>query len=290
MAGVRHAGRVVEFDRFLRFAEERRDGLHAYVIVVPDGVMPVPIWPGLWQPAYPEDPDLNPYHRHAINNSDGEALAVWRALAWALTAGSSRLAIPAYYRDDAAALLGIDRATMSLVRWEYEVDVERNQWSDADHGFVPARACVPVRADPWQLDHAGFAGLFEVTEFRQFTALDRAVGFDTSSQLTLFGIGQPGRTDGLRRALNRANRPYLAEILRPGDLFVDLAVVRDAGIGWTSYLTVKTPQPIDEVSWLADHYRSSFHRYLNHVDQLRTIHEFHTAIEELLAPPNAGAL
>jgi hypothetical protein len=211
---------VTDLERFLRFEHEYRDGLHSYVIRADETDLPGPAWPGLWELDYPEEPDLNPWHRHAINNSDGEALAVWRALAWELTAGRSRFAIPAYYRDEAARFLGVDREAVRLVRWEYEVDVEQPEWLTADVGFVPARSCVPLRPapDPWQWDHAGFAGLFELASFRHLTDLDLAVAGDASSELTLFALRDPGRADFLAAALNQADRPFLADILQPGDI------------------------------------------------------------------------
>lgn len=110
---------------FLRFAHKRRDGLHCYVVRADKSDMPGPLWPGLWEQEYSDDADLNPWRRYVVNNNEGEALAVWRALAWEFTAGLSRFVIPTYYRDEAAQLQGIDRAAVQLVRWEYEVDLEQ---------------------------------------------------------------------------------------------------------------------------------------------------------------------
>jgi hypothetical protein len=73
---------------------------------------------------------------------------VWRAFAWALTASRTRLAIPAYYRDDAAQLLGLDRHAVPLIRWEYDVDVEQPEWTADDDGFASGRARVPLRPAP----------------------------------------------------------------------------------------------------------------------------------------------
>jgi hypothetical protein len=286
-AGVRHPEEMADPERFLRFERQHRDGLYCYVIRAGDADLPGPAWPGLWEQDYPQDLDLNPWRRHAVNNSDGEALAVWRALAWAVTAGRSRFVIPTYYRDEAAELLNVDRAAVQLVRWEYEVDVERSEWLTADTGFVPARACVPLRPapTPWQRDHAGFAGLFEVASFRQLTDLDLAVGSDASSELTLFALSRSDRAGVLAAALDQTDRPYLADILQPGGVFVDLAVVRDRGFGATCYLTVKAPEAIEDADRLADHFSRAFRRYLDRVNQIQTLDEFHTAIEDLLTPP-----
>ncbi|MCZ7423623.1 hypothetical protein O7605_29365 [Verrucosispora sp. WMMA2121] len=199
---------------FLRFAHGRRDGLHCYVARADEADMPGPMWPGLWEQDYSDDVDLNPWCRYAINNDDGEALAVWRALAWELTAGRSRSAVPAYYRDEAAQLRGMNREAVQLVRWEYEVDVEQADWLTADIGFVPARACVPLRPmlDPWQREHAGFAGLFNVTSFRHLTDLALAVAGDATSEITLFALHDPGRANVLAATLNQAHRPDLTKI------------------------------------------------------------------------------
>ncbi|WP_432049892.1 hypothetical protein [Verrucosispora sp. NA02020] len=274
---------------FLRFAHERRDGLHCYVARADEADMPGPMWPGLWEQDYPDDADLNPWCRYAINNGDGEALAVWRALTWELTAGRSRFVIPAYYRDEAAQLRSVSREAVRLVRWEYEVDVEQSEWLSADVGFVPARACVPLRPAPglWQREHAGFAGLFTLASFRHLTDLALAVGGDATSEITLFALHDPGRTRLLASTLNQAHRPDLAEVLQPGDIFVDLSVVHDLGAGAASYLTVKTPEATDKVELLAGHFSEAFRRYANAASQIRTFDEFHSAIDDLLAPPRS---
>lgn len=276
--------------QFLQFTYCQRDDLHTYTIVAGDEETPGPVWPGLYQP-FPEDRHLNPYWRHGINNYDGEALAVWRAVAWAITAGSHRFAIPVYYRDEAAALLGRSGAT-TMVRWEYRVDIEQSDPIVADRGFVPARACITFRpgGDQWQREHQGLAGLFAVRSFSELTALDLAVGNDARSEITLFGLGGGSAGapcfDALRDALNRRDRPHLAEILRAGEVFVDLTIARDRFVGNTSYLTVKTVEPAHELVFgLADHYRNAYHRYVTRVDQLRSLADFHDAIEDLLTPP-----
>ncbi|WP_431728063.1 hypothetical protein [Verrucosispora sp. TAA-831] len=215
---------------------------------------------------------------------------MWRALTWELTAGRSRFAIPAYYRDEAAQLRSVGREAVRLVRWEYEVDVEQSEWLSADVGFVPARACVPLRPAPglWQREHAGFAGLFTLASFRHLTDLALAVGGDATSEITLFALHDPGRTRLLASTLNQAHRPDLAEILQPGDIFVGLSVVQDLGAGAASYLTVKTPEATDKVEHLAWHFSEAFRRYANAASQIRTFDEFRSAIDDLLAQPAAS--
>jgi hypothetical protein len=271
---------------FLRFEHEYREGLHCYVVRAEETGLPDPVWQGLWEQEYSDDADQNPWFRHAINNNDGEALAVWRALAWALTIGRSRFAIPAYYRDETAQRLGMTREAVRLVRWEYEVDVKEPEWLSADTGFVPARACIPLRPapDPWQRDHAGFAGLFELQSFRHLTDLALAVGLDATSEITMFALRDPGRARSLASTLDRAHRPALTDILQPGDIFLDLAVIHDLGAGAASYFTVKTPEAIDEVDQLAERFSEAFRCYANRAGEIRTFGEFHTAIDDLLVP------
>ncbi|GIF02156.1 hypothetical protein [Paractinoplanes rishiriensis] len=277
-------------ESFLRFEHVYREGLHCYVVRAEVADLLTPIWRGLWKQDYSDDANLNPWYRHAINNNDGEALAVWRALTWALTTGRSRFAIPNYYRDETARLLGIERESVQLVRWEYEVNVEEPEWLNADIGFVPARTAVSMRPAPdsWQRDHAAFAGLFELTSFRHLTELALAVGGDATSEISVFALRDPGRARLLASALNRAQRPALAETLQPGDIFIDLAVVHDLGAGVASYLSVKTPEAIDEVDHLAEHYSEAFRCYANRAREIHPFDEFHTAIDDLLTQPPAS--
>ncbi|MFY1652145.1 hypothetical protein ACN27J_14770 [Solwaraspora sp. WMMB762] len=278
---------MADRERFLRFDHEHRDGLHVYVARPTEAELPGPAWTGLWEQDYPEEPYRNPWRRYAINNNDGEALAVWRAFAWALTAGRSRYAIPAYYRDQAAQLLGIDREAVQLVRWEYEVDSESSEWPAADVGFVPGRACVPMRPPPdqWERDHAGFAGLFTLDSFDDLLNLHLAVAGDASSEVTLFALSDPDRAELLAAALNQDDRPDLADILQPGDIFVDLTVAHD--LGFTSTLTVKATEAVEEIDQLADHFSQAFRRYLGKLDRIDSFGEFCEAIDDLLAPPHA---
>ncbi|MBB4743554.1 hypothetical protein BJY16_007013 [Actinoplanes octamycinicus] len=280
-------------DRFLTFEHGYRDGLHSYTVAVDESDLPVPVWPGLQKrDSYPDDLHLNPWHRHGINNCHGESLAVWRALAWALTEGRSRYAIPCYYRDEVAQCLGVDREAMQLIRWEYEVDVELPDWGTADYGFVPARTNGFLRpaADTWDIDHVGFAGLFEVKSFRRFTDIDRVIAGDNASELTVFALHHSGRRDILVAALNQSDRPRLATLLEPGEIFVDMAVVRESGAGARSYLTVKAPEETRQVDQLAEHFSQAFRRYLDLVGQIQTLNDFHAAIDGLLAPPHAVGL
>lgn len=78
----------------------------------------------------------------------------------------------------------------------------------------------------------------------------------------------------------------MAEVLRPGEMFVDLAVVRDRFLGHTSYLIVKSAEPIDDrIHALTAHYLRAFNNYVTELRSVRTLSEFHAAIEKLLTVP-----
>ncbi|MBO3753035.1 hypothetical protein J5X84_43930 [Streptosporangiaceae bacterium NEAU-GS5] len=270
---------------FLRFHSDRQDGLYTYVAAVGDGDFPDPAWPGLYEP-YPEDPAQSPYARHGINNADGEAVAVWRALTWALTAGTDRYASPSYYRDEAARLLGRQVNETALVAWEYQIDPEATDWLSADRGFVPARACAPIRPEPTRCEreHQGQAGLFPLTTFAELTAMERAVSGDVSSEITVFGLSARNSGERLNHMLNQSVRPQLGDILVPSDVFVDISVVRDRFLGQTSHLTVKTALPAaDRVFLWSRRYSEAYERYRRHAQTLASLSEFHVAVDALMA-------
>ncbi len=274
-------------NEIFRFRRLPDDPLATYVMSEVN--LPAPVWPGLWQGDYPDDPVLSPFLRYGVNNVDGEALAVWRALAWALTEGTQRWAIPTFDRDAAAEGLGVAREEVTMVSWEYKVDTAVAEFPGADRGFVPARSCVPVESDRWQRRHRHHAGLFALHDFADLTALELAVQFDSESEITLFGLAA-GRTGAdLAAGLDGPRPPRLADVLRPGDVFVDLTVFRDRFGDLddpTSHLTVRSTEPLDErLAELVDHYHAAFGSYVRGVDQIHTFEDFGAAMDELLRPP-----
>lgn len=127
-----------------------------------------------------------------------------------------------------------------------------------------------------------------MNSFQQLTDVDRVIAGDTASELTVFALHHSGRRDILAAALNQSDRPDLATLLEPGEVFVDMAVIRESGAGAKSYLTVKAPEEAPQVDQLADHFSQAFRRYLDLVGQIHTLHDFHAAIDDLLAPPHAA--
>lgn len=124
------SGAVGESWAFLRFEHEFHDGLHTYTARA-DSTLVNEVWRGLQDLApYPDDPGVNPMDLFGISNFAGERLAVWRAIAWAVTEGLHRCGIPQWDRDNAATTLGIDRQAMRLVRWEHDIDHEDVEEAD----------------------------------------------------------------------------------------------------------------------------------------------------------------
>ncbi|HTJ32683.1 MAG TPA: hypothetical protein VL738_05585 [Dactylosporangium sp.] len=259
---------------FLVFEHAYRDGLHTYTARA-DSTLVDEVWRGLQDLApYPDDPQLDPMDLFGISNFAGERLAVWRAVAWAVTDGLRRCGIPYWHRDTAAIRLGVDREALQLVRWEYDIDL----------GFVPASASVSIHPAPdqWEIDHRGFAGLFPLASFDDLTRLDDAAA-DIQAKVTVFGL-DGDRFEELADALNAPDRPVLADILRPGEVLASLVTVRD---GWlntmTNTFTVRTATETDLVHRTAAHYSAAYQRYLDDLDGMRTLADFRTAATRLLA-------
>ncbi|MER7284038.1 hypothetical protein ABT369_57485 [Dactylosporangium sp. NPDC000244] len=129
---------------------------------------------------------------------------------------------------------------------------------------MPARASVRIHPPPdqWEIDHGGFAGLFPLASFDDLTRLDGAVFASNCAQITVFGL-DGDRFDELAEALNAPDRPVLADILRPGELVLCLATVRDAWMTqWTNTLTIKATTETDIVYRTAARYAAAYQRYL----------------------------
>jgi hypothetical protein len=240
---------------------------------------------------YSVDPLANPWHRFGINNADGEDLAVWRALAWALTGGRERYALPVFDRDGVAAKLHVPRHDLVLVRWEYRVDVEQETPDEADLGFLPAKACVRIHPQPdaWELEHRDEAGLFQLSSFSDLTGVDLVLSRDVWSELGIFGLQIGiGGAERLIESLRAPEQPQLAQVLGPGDVFVDLAIVRDRFLGNTSYFTLVSPAEMGaRLAVLVDHYEAAFVRYADRAPGLKNFEAFAAAVEELLRGPPA---
>jgi len=169
---------------------------------------------------------------------------------WELTEGLNRYAIPRYHRN-AGTRFGEPYA---LVDWEYEVESEPDSrpTRNSIRGFVPARSAVPglihfddpptVEEPPYAVSNAGKAGLFPV--LRPVLAPETEILFevvkglqaDASAEVNLFAIAnRPAR---LVEALSQSERPRLADVLSPEDVFVDLVIGVD--IGYSNVLLIQS--------------------------------------------------
>ncbi|GGN11442.1 hypothetical protein FHR83_003443 [Actinoplanes campanulatus] len=113
-------------------------------------------------------------------------------------------------------------------------------------------------------------------------------GADNASGLTVFALHRSGRRDTVAAALNRSDRAALAALLKPAEIFVDMAVVRESGARRPESSQRQGADETRQVDQLAGHCSRAFRRYLNLVGQFHTLGDFHAAIHGLLAPPPAS--
>lgn len=263
------------------FEHSYRDGIHHYATA--GQVALDAIWPGLWEMEYPGDRTLNPYLRFGINNGDGERLAVWRALSWAVTAGLERYAIPNYYGDDAVQTLGFDPSSVDHVDWDYDIDVSAPEatFQEADRGFVRACHVVPLRPDPtdWERATSGKARLVPVGRLEELLALGRVVS-EATSHITLFGLESTDRLPDLLEVLRSRRPPTVAKVLGVADVVVDTAIEHD-GVG-RSYLVVRSKREIHEFENMVHSFEQRFQTYVERSSELESFDEFAAAIGDLL--------
>jgi hypothetical protein len=247
-----------------------------------------PLWPGLWEGPWPEEESgLSPWDRFAINNQDGEPLALWRAFAWAMTSAPLRVALPRYDRDQVAQCLRAAREDVALVRWEYSIDYESHPFAAANKGFEPARSSIPIHPEPdaWERGHRDFAGLFDVPDLATLHTIDIGVSFDVASELSLFGVADASFA-ALQKRLSGLGQPSLSEVLGEDDTFAHLTVVRDRFIGHHSYLALAARRDQSaKVEHLVRVFSERWDAYCQDVGSLETHQEFADAMEWLLAEP-----
>jgi hypothetical protein len=248
-----------------------------------------PLWPGLREGPWPEEESgLSPWHRFAINNQDGESLAVWRAFAWATTSAPLRVALPRYDRDQVARCLGAARDEVALVRWEYSLDYEEQSFAAANKGFQPARSSITIRPEPdaWERGHRDFAGLFEVPHLSTLHTIDIGVSFDVASELSLFGVAASSFS-AVQEKLSGLERPSLREVLGEDDTFAHLTIVRDRFIGHHSYLALASRHDRSvEIANLVRVFSERWEAYRRVVGSITTHHDFADAMERLLSEPD----
>lgn len=263
------------------FQHTEQDGFHQYA--TSGQVALDAIWPGLWEMRYPHDRMLNPYLRFGINNGDGERLAVWRALSWAVMVGLDRYAIPNYYGDDAATALDLDLRTVEHVDWDYDIDVAEPDaaFEQADRGFVKARHVVPLRPKPteWECATSAKARLIPLIRLDQLLLLGPVVS-EATSHITLFGLSAVDRLPPLLTVLRSRLRPKVAKVLDIADVIVETAIDHD-GLG-KSYLVVRSRAEIGDFEAIVNGFERRFKEYSDRSARMTSFEEFILAIEKLL--------
>jgi hypothetical protein len=209
-----------------------------------------------------------PYMRHAVNNNNTEEVAVYLGLMWQLTQGLTRHAIPCYYRDGAARILGKD---CLFVAWEYEVDAEDVDPDSRDRGFVPARSVVSIRPEPtaFEWEHRAEAGLFRVDTYDDLVGVTRATLGDASAEISLFALAG-GLRDDLVDALRARNAPDLEDLLAEGDLFVDLTIGVDIG-NYDSLIVYSRGDISERLGQLTQEYEAAIDAYESRVPAVSTV-------------------
>ncbi|MCX5248925.1 hypothetical protein OG895_27515 [Streptomyces sp. NBC_00201] len=257
----------------LDFQASRTLGMNVYRYIPGTESAVTRHWPGLFQ-EWSQGP--TPFTEYAVNNNNMEEMAVYLGLAWRLTAGLARYAIPTYYRDDAAEALGREPV---MVDWEYEIEAE-DPHTVLDNGFVPGRSTADGHT-PKSWENANRAGLFELSAPRDLVRLLRAVLLDATAEISLFGVA-PGadRQTDLVASLCDSARPSLPSVLRDEDVFVDLTIGSD--VGYYDAITVASPTDLQlRIDALAIDYATRIEAYQNSLDDLSDMTAFLRAIREL---------
>lgn len=263
------------------------DGLWVYTFIEASGeggeARPVRShWPGLFADygEYQEAFGYSPWTEFCVNNNNMEELLVYLAFAWRLTEGLRRFAIPAYYRDEAASLLGRD---FDLVDWEYGVDAEKQLPGERDLGFTPARSRVPFgEPSDRQSEHRSGAGLFELTVFKDLVELARATTGDASAEITL--IASQTTRSSLGEQL-RGSKPSLDKVLTPGDVFVDITIGVD--LGYYDSIIVKSRDRLKErIEQLAREYEEAIMAYEQSIPAPDDLTAFRSAMNTLAGVEN----
>ncbi|WP_435211180.1 hypothetical protein [Streptomyces sp. bgisy034] len=257
----------------LRFQATQTQGVNVYRYLPGSEIAVTQHWPGLFQEWASA---ATPYTEYAVNNNNMEEMAVYLGLAWRLTAGLARYAIPSYYRDDAAEALGREPA---LIDWEYEIEAEEPR-AARDHGFVPGRSTVDWRK-PESRENAHRARLFELSTPRDLVGLLHAVLLEATAEVTLFGVA-PGadRQADLIASLRGSVRPGLRSILREADVFVDLTI----GCDVDSYDAITVASVADlqaRIDTLAIDYARRIEAYENNGAALTDMAAFLHALRDL---------
>ena len=294
---------VAAVARRLAFAKTLEGGLHTYRYQSDTGPFERS-WPGL----YGEWPSVGPtpWTEWAVNNNNGEEVALYLGLIWRLTDGLRRYGVPRYDREARMYAAGEPYA---LVDWEHQVEDIDTGKPGRVAGFVPARSSVRVLpvAGPWQREHAGRAGLFEIATFRVLREVIRGLLGDTTGKLNLYALNEPVSTmdtfkllkaatpmptprgTELASALRGPEAPHMSALLSPGELYVDLTIGVD--LGYDDVIVVQSVDEIeDRLGPLLDEYAKAVEDYEAEIDGLVTVEQVLVSLARLVGVPESGRL
>jgi hypothetical protein len=131
-------------------------------------------------------------------------------LAWALTENTERYVIPHLNWKNASEAAGAH--SVDHVLWEY-----------SNGAFTEARSWEPTEPPnkpPWtrQLDYTGF---FPVESLPELSYVYRELAGE-AKRVNLFGLTDASRYAEIAQRLNAPTTPEMADLLGPGDWFIDL--------------------------------------------------------------------
>lgn len=227
-------------------------------------------WRGLYEP-WDLDPEENPFNRFAVNNNNGEEMAVYQGLAWELTAKPVRLAILHYEADLMERWFG--RVPDAWVKWEYFVDPEVPDPQTRDEGFRQARTA----NHPWGRQPEG-AAAYLVNSRDELRDLVLASLSDAWGELTLFGLDEH-RLSRTIAELNADRQPKLNGLLEDGDRMVHLTFGVD--LGYFDSIVVAGLDSCDKVEIVADQFRRAANAYEAKVSSIGSVQEFLVALSQL---------
>jgi hypothetical protein len=242
-------------------------------------------WPGLDELQASSNSEVSdPFVHFAVNSNNQEEVAVYLGLAWALTAGTRRYAIPTWSRDEVVRRLG--PADFDLVRWEYGIMPEEPLWGDRVRGFVRPANPLPLRPPPtdWQQEHHDEAGLFPVADLPGLIQMAAVTLSDVWGDLDIFGLAQPSDHKRLIESLRAAKPPAVSELLSPGDVFTVVTVGVDLGF-FDSVYAVGVGDRRDEWSSVVESFRRRVDAYEATVGSVRSVEQLFAALTWLQGGP-----
>lgn len=247
-------------------------GLHTYLYVAGNNPIVNRNWSGLFQ-EWTTTP--TPFTKFNVNNNNMEEMAVYLGFVWQLCEEKPCYAIPNYYRDLAKQLTSLD---FDFVKWEYEIEAEEPGLA-VDKGFIRARACTHLPPSDWESRHNDEAGLFQINSFEQLVSLQCATLGDASSEISLFCISSERKTT-LVHFLNSDPCPRLTDLLKPGELFVDIGVGVDRG--YYDFIKIKSVTDIkNRLHNLVRQYKRAIADYEGNISNLKTMEDALQAIAKL---------